>query len=122
VNAAVLLSGTDRQRPRVFVGFFDGKPGEGGRLFDIHRIPLLTPDVPYSVQAAFRSSIPGEHVLYAMILGEPGNRKSGETVSVPVTVSDTGSSGSGGCNAAGPGSAAALGFLIPLSLLGRRRR
>jgi hypothetical protein len=121
VNASVLLSNASKKRSTVFVGFFDGKPGAGGKLFDLRRIPLMSPDIPYAVQATFHSSATGLHTLYAKVLGEPGNRNT-QVPSIPVTVSDGGGgSGSGGCSAAGP-AAGIAGLLILLPLLARRRR
>jgi Synergist-CTERM protein sorting domain-containing protein len=121
VNASVLLSKASRKRSLVLVGFFDGKPGAGGKLFDIRRIPLMSPDIPYAVQATFRSSTAGQHRLYAMVMGEPGNRLSGETASIPVYVSTGNGGGSGGCDAAGS-AAPALGLLVLMPLLARRKK
>lgn len=124
VNASVLLSGTNRKRPLVRVGFYDGDPDRGGKLFDLRRIPLLTPNVPYGVQAVFHPTTSGTHVLYTKVLSEVGNRKSGQTASVSVQVSGgggggSGSGGGGGCNAAG---LAWWGLLLLLPLLARRRQ
>ena len=116
VNASVLLSGTSKKRALVRVGFYDGDPAQGGKLFDLCQIPLLTPGVPRAVQGVYRPATSGRHVLYVKVLSEPGNRENGQTASVPVMVPG---SESGGCQAAG---LAWWGLLLLLPLGLRRRK
>ena len=65
VSATLLASGVDASG--VSANFYDGDPEQGGRLFDVERIPHIAQDEPYSVQASYRTNTCGTHELFVVV-------------------------------------------------------
>lgn len=70
-NGNTVLSATIYSRGAaasgVSVNFYDGNPSEGGRLFDVERIPHIDANGEQLVETTYQSSSCGLHQLFAVV-------------------------------------------------------
>jgi len=65
VSATVTAEGADART--MSVNFYDGDPKEGGRMFEMVRIPHIPEGNRYKVVASYRPHTCGTHELFAVI-------------------------------------------------------
>jgi hypothetical protein len=51
----------------VSAHFYDGDPQQGGRLFDVERVPYIAQDAHYSLLAPYQTSNCGTHELFVVV-------------------------------------------------------
>ncbi len=71
VSATISADGADASG--ISANFYDGNPREGGRLFDVERIPHIAQDASFPVLASYQTGSCGTHELFLVVNGGKSN-------------------------------------------------